>query len=272
MNWSVFLTRSLSAVVYVALMLLGLLYPDPMAILLLALGIQFLCIKEFFRLLEQIEPDLIIPSFWNGLIQMIALGFTLAVGFWNLLNPALWILWLLVPIFCFLWPALRMKQGWKVAQGSLAALFYVVPAMGALILMRGMHYALPLALVVFIWINDTMAYVVGSFIGKHPLSSISPKKTWEGTLGGAVLTLLVAAIWAWISPFEQQISGYVWLLLSFIAAFFGNLGDLFESKLKRMAGVKDSGGLMPGHGGALDRFDSLLMAFPPAAVLLYLLF
>ena len=111
-----------------------------------------------------------------------------------------------------------------------------------------------------IWINDTMAYIVGSFIGKTPLSPISPKKTWEGTIGGAFLCMVVVTL---VGYFALAMTDYVSLLVvSGIAAVIGTLGDLLESKLKRMAGLKDSGNFMPGHGGFLDRFDSLLLATP----------
>lgn len=110
-----------------------------------------------------------------------------------------------------------------------------------------------------IWMNDTMAYLVGSFIGKTPFSKISPKKTWEGTAGGAILTIVGAAVWGYYSPYYQMVD---WMALALCASVAGTAGDLFESKLKRLADVKDSGAMMPGHGGALDRFDSLLVATP----------
>jgi phosphatidate cytidylyltransferase len=113
-----------------------------------------------------------------------------------------------------------------------------------------------LTLIFSIWINDTMAYIVGSFIGKTPFSKISPKKTWEGTAGGAILCVIVMA-------FIGNALGLTYrdaACIAAIAAVAGTIGDLFESKLKRMAGVKDSGSFMPGHGGFLDRFDSLLFA------------
>lgn len=118
----------------------------------------------------------------------------------------------------------------------------------------------PCILVFSIWINDTMAYIVGSFIGKTPFSKISPKKTWEGTIGGAILAITTITL---VGYFAFALSNYIALIIiSAIAAIAGTAGDLLESKLKRMAGVKDSGSLMPGHGGFLDRFDSLLVAIP----------
>ena len=122
---------------------------------------------------------------------------------------------------------------------------------------------IPLAIIFSIWVNDTMAYIVGSIIGKTPLSKISPKKTWEGTVGGMILAMLVMGIIAWL------INAHVFetIIIAGIASITGTFGDLLESKLKRMANVKDSGTFMPGHGGFLDRFDSLLLAIP--AVWLY---
>lgn len=124
-------------------------------------------------------------------------------------------------------------------------------------------------LIVFgIWINDTMAYVVGSLIGKTPISKWSPKKTWEGTLGGMLLSVglinLMAAI-QWNVSWDM-------IAISFTVAIAGTIGDLYESRLKRLAGVKDSGSFMPGHGGFLDRFDSILFASPAVWVLCYLLY
>jgi phosphatidate cytidylyltransferase len=103
-----------------------------------------------------------------------------------------------------------------------------------------------------------MAYIVGSLIGKTPFSSISPKKTWEGTIGGAILAVAAVTLYNYFSN-DEFISA---LCISSITVVFGTIGDLFESKLKRLAGVKDSGSIMPGHGGFLDRFDSLLFASP----------
>ena len=120
---------------------------------------------------------------------------------------------------------------------------------------------IPCGLIFSIWINDTMAYLVGSWIGRTPFSSISPKKTWEGTIGGVILCVLIISLLGKL-PVASKISQLQWAFISFLAAIFGTLGDLFESKLKRIADIKDSGRIMPGHGGFLDRFDSLLVATP----------
>ncbi|HJV18387.1 MAG TPA: phosphatidate cytidylyltransferase [Sediminibacterium sp.] len=132
---------------------------------------------------------------------------------------------------------------------------------------NGPEWTLSMILIASIWINDTMAYLVGSLIGKTPLSPISPKKTWEGTAGGALLAVVVVTAGAhliWNFPVLPLV------LISATAAVTGTLGDLLESKLKRTAGVKDSGQIMPGHGGFLDRFDSLLIAAPAVWLVLYL--
>ncbi len=119
-------------------------------------------------------------------------------------------------------------------------------------------YTVSLLIVASIWINDTMAYIVGSLIGKTPFSKISPKKTWEGTAGGAILAVAVVGLIAWLIKFNVLHA----VCIASIAAVSGTMGDLLESKLKRLSGVKDSGQIMPGHGGFLDRFDSLLLAIP----------
>jgi phosphatidate cytidylyltransferase len=121
---------------------------------------------------------------------------------------------------------------------------------------------IPCAIIFSIWINDTMQYVVGSLIGKTPFSKISPKKTWEGTIGGAVLCVVVMGLLGYFLPVAQTLAVKHWIVIAAICAVFGTLGDLLESKIKRLAGVKDSGTFMPGHGGFLDRFDSLLVAAP----------
>ncbi len=113
---------------------------------------------------------------------------------------------------------------------------------------------------ILLWTNDTGAYIIGSLIGKHRLMErISPKKTWEGFFGGAVF----AAIAAWlISGWLGVVDTQGWVIISVIISVAGIYGDLIESMLKRSLGVKDSGTIMPGHGGFLDRFDSIVLSFP----------
>lgn len=119
-----------------------------------------------------------------------------------------------------------------------------------------------------IWINDTMAYLVGSLIGKTPLSSVSPKKTWEGTLGGIILAVCIISLAGKYIDAAKPVSALNWTMIALLSSVFGTLGDLIESKWKRSANIKDSGSFMPGHGGFLDRFDSLLMAATPVWIYL----
>lgn len=124
-----------------------------------------------------------------------------------------------------------------------------------------------LAIFIFIWVNDTGAYLVGSRWGKRRLApSISPKKSVEGSIGGLLLVLLSAVILRLL--LFPELSWLSILLIAAVVAVFGTIGDLFESSLKRQAGVKDSGKLIPGHGGILDRIDSLLLAVPAVYLLL----
>ena len=128
---------------------------------------------------------------------------------------------------------------------------------------------LPLSIFIFTWINDTGAYCTGTLFGKHRLfERISPKKSWEGSIGGGVFSIIAAIVMAHYFPF-MPIS--IWIGLALTVVIFGTLGDLTESLLKRTIGIKDSGNILPGHGGMLDRFDSTLMAVPVAVVYLYII-
>lgn len=111
-----------------------------------------------------------------------------------------------------------------------------------------------------IWVNDSFAYLVGTALGKHKMcASISPKKSWEGLIGGAVFAVIMGIVNAVLF---QAISMTNWIVIALITVAFGTLGDLFESKIKREIGAKDSGNILPGHGGFLDRLDSLLFVIP----------
>ena len=128
---------------------------------------------------------------------------------------------------------------------------------------------LPLSIFIFNWVNDTGAYCTGMLFGKHRLfERISPKKSWEGSIGGAAFSIAAALIMAHFFPFMGT---GTWIGLGLVTVIFGTWGDLTESLLKRTLGIKDSGNILPGHGGMLDRFDSTLMAVPAAVVYLYIL-
>jgi phosphatidate cytidylyltransferase len=183
-----------------------------------------------------------------------------------MLAGLLWNFWSFATLFTIIhfgcwYEFIRLMKkiyGSKYLLYSLSGLLYITLPILLLIHLRGQDrntilgdwgWMVPLGLILSIWINDTMAYLVGSWIGRTPLSTISPKKTWEGTIGGAVLCIAIMSLLGLTA-------------IAAIAAVFGTLGDLLESKLKRAANVKDSGAIMPGHGGFLDRFDSLLIATP----------
>lgn len=293
-NIATFKTRALTAIVFVAVMLAGLLY-NHWSFLALFSVIHFGCWIEYQKLVGLIDKDyqqigighkygVIILGwglmlwltdqrfsfgqtrlsvigwslFWVGLIAFILSELLLA----KKINPKLWAHSVLGLVYISVSWGLMMKLYGSFLPGIDAGI-----EMGAA--MEYYPWTIPVLLIASIWINDTMAYVVGSFIGKTPLSSISPKKTWEGTIGGAVLAV-VAVTWigTYLFPYPGPVMKTM-LIISLTAAIFGTLGDLFESKLKRLAGVKDSGHIMPGHGGFLDRFDSLLVATTVLWVLFY---
>jgi phosphatidate cytidylyltransferase len=131
-----------------------------------------------------------------------------------------------------------------------------------LVKMQGIEFSpgILIGFFLLLWTNDTGAYLVGSLIGKHRLfERISPKKSWEGLFGGLVLTVLVARLFSgWLGVADTA----GWMLIAVIVSLAGTVGDLLESMLKRSLGLKDSGNIMPGHGGFLDRFDSVVVAFP----------
>lgn len=133
------------------------------------------------------------------------------------------------------------------------------------------HYSpqMVISLLLITWFNDTAAYALGSRYGKRPFfPRLSPKKTWMGVIGGLFFALILALI---VSVFVTQLNWWQWLLLALVASVFGNVGDLFESMLKRSQNMKDSSNLLPGHGGFLDRFDAFIFSLPFSFLYLYLI-
>ena len=135
------------------------------------------------------------------------------------------------------------------------------------------YYLLPLSVFIFLWTSDTGAYCVGSLFGKHKLfPRISPAKSWEGSIGGGVLVLVAAFLVSLLDQNHGNLSGLntlQWLGLGLVVTISGTWGALVESLIKRTLGIKDSGTILPGHGGMLDRFDSSLLAIPASAVYIY---
>ncbi len=271
LNIQTFKTRALTAVIFVAVMMVGLLWNETAFFLLFSL-VHFGAWIEYQKLVEGFNPDYkkISPLHRYGIMLAgwcLLLVFTNNRIWYNLSEIGFWaglVLVIILPLVI-----LFEAKGALVKNLAYSAfgVLYISLALALLVGIRMLYGVesegrgdfgkyIALTLIFSIWINDTMAYIVGSFIGKTPFSKISPKKTWEGTVGGAILCVVVMA-------FIGKALGLSYVdaaVIAALAAIAGTFGDLFESKLKRMAGVKDSGSFMPGHGGFLDRFDSLLFA------------
>ena len=282
MNWTTFRTRTMTAVVFVIIMLLGMLWNEWSFFVLFSI-IHAGCWIEYHRLNQKILPSYInLHALYRAGLLFIGWGFC----FWmyrsaitHELFAKTGILLLAAGSFALITGTLlSLKAGIKSLAAGFIGLLYLSISFALLMHLRSGVISsdvlpavkwLPLLLIGAIWINDTMAYIVGSFIGKTPLSPISPKKTWEGTIGGIILSVAIGAISGFC--FFSPEAGKHFAFIAFIASVTGTLGDLLESKLKRMAGVKDSGHFMPGHGGFLDRFDSLLLAAPFVWVYIWLM-
>ena len=297
-NVQTFKTRTLTAIIFAAVMLLGLLWNHWSFFILFSI-IHFGCWIEYQKLVALIDSGYkeITPFHKNGVmlagwcLMLWFSGAEYAIGGMRLHEIGWW----LGLIIAFILPITELlftkNIQLKNIGHSFFGLIYISLSWGLLIDLYGfintelhvdfsdinvtsrsldyLPVIIPLAIIFSIWINDTMAYIVGSLIGKTPLSKISPKKTWEGTIGGILLCVIAIGLLfsniptALVMPgWHFEIPAYHWYIIAAIAATAGTFGDLLESKLKRLAGVKDSGSLMPGHGGFLDRFDSLLLAVP----------
>jgi phosphatidate cytidylyltransferase len=244
-------------VLFIGSMFLG---PEAFGISLLM--IYLLGLKELFGILQRRELATrwfrAVPGILLLLIVYAVFQFNLSL-FWFLLPPALWLI-----------TALR---GGVTLAGTLAFLWLAIPLSSffAIAWMEGpgYQYRLPLAIIALVWINDTFAYLSGSLLGKHKMTPIlSPGKTWEGFTGGILASLLSGWI---IWDISNIASLWAWFGISLLVCVLGLAGDLFESGLKRTVKVKNTGNLLPGHGGILDRFDSLLFAAPAVLILVVLI-
>ena len=299
-NFSVFKVRALSAIVFVLIMLAGLLFNN-WSYFALFLLIQVGCLYEYQKLMR-----IIFPSYnqiskmhqWGvlvvGLFMMTSLAPTdiiLPAAILQKLPPAYqgiglrWIGLKAMPVALVLMlvaDVFTRKADIRNISISFFGFIYISISLSLFYAIRGMflnsamsmffpniELMVPILVIVTVWVNDTMAYIVGSFIGRTPISPISPKKTWEGTIAGVILSVVILSTVA--GQFIPISTKYLYMI-TIVASVMGNLGDLFESKLKRLAGVKDSGSMMPGHGGFLDRFDSILFAGPFVWILLQFIF
>ena len=276
--------RAITGAVFVAIMVVGISFRPDVMILLFA-AITGLTIWEFTGLVNQSENVAV-----NRFISTAAgIYFFLAVaGYCSGLTPSAAFVPYLLTVVYLLVSELYLKQTNPInnwAYTMLSQMYIALPfSMINVLAFRStpdgnvtFEWLLPLSLFIFLWTNDTGAYCSGSLLGKHKLfPRISPGKSWEGSIGGAVFVMIAAAIIYFLNvgQTDGRVAGmplWQWLGLGLVVVVFGTWGDLVESLFKRTLGIKDSGNILPGHGGMLDRFDSSLMAIPAAVVYLYTL-
>ena len=277
-----FIVRTITAIIFVAVIVASFLRAETM-VLLFAL-VTGLTIWEFTGLVND-RPQVTV----NRMITTVAgvyLFFAMA-GFCSEIIPsAVFIPYLITLVYLMVaelylkhedpindWAYTMMTQLYIALPFSLlnALAFHLTPE-GEVIY----DPVLPLCMFVFLWINDAGAYICGSLLGKHKLfPRISPGKSWEGSIGGGILVMLIAASIPYLleqfSLLTVNYSPLQWAGLGLVIVVFGTWGDLIESLFKRTLGITDSGNVLPGHGGMLDRFDSSLLAIPAAVVYIYTL-
>lgn len=264
------ITRSITGIIYVGL-IVGAILAGPGWFYALALVLGILGISEFDRLANQERV-----SAATILLDIVGSASLITVFAARAVNPRL----LSIGIFCTLvYLVGRLVSQLYISDGnplrhyavSLMGQLYVALPIGILAALYSFSPAVVLVLFIMIWLNDTGAFCVGSLFGKHRLfERVSPKKSWEGFFGGLAFCLACGAVCFFCFPgvFRSMNLGEV-LGFATVVSVFGTWGDLVESLIKRAIGVKDSGRILPGHGGILDRVDSLLLVSP--AVMAYLL-
>ncbi|MES1214705.1 MAG: phosphatidate cytidylyltransferase [Bacteroidota bacterium] len=288
-NVQTFRTRTLTAAIFVVVMLAGLLINQWTFFILFSV-IHFGCWVEYQKLVGLIDKEYQQITSFHKYGVMIA-GWCIMLYFTNdaykIFGLRLHELgWWMGLIFVFILPITEILFAKTIQLKNIGhsffGLIYISLSWGLMMdLYKSINihfhdtmylvasYFIPFTIIISIWINDTMAYIIGSLIGKTTMSKISPKKTWEGTIGGIILSIGIASIVGFYFLHFGYFT-YHLMIIAAIASIAGTFGDLLESKLKRLAGVKDSGSIMPGHGGFLDRFDSLLLAVPFVWLYIYI--
>lgn len=257
-------TRGLTAIVFVAVMIFGLFFSSYSFILLMSIIIGG-CIWEFLSIACEKSILRMVVCIIGG----IAISICIATGNMfvspdNYLMHSFFILIFASILICILELSTHSKKPYQNISFAVFSLVYYSFFLSSVYFIsfeNGEHQAWKIfAIIALTWTNDTMAYMVGSQIGKNKMfPRISPNKTWEGTIGGIVFTLIVSMLFYYaIGVF----SPLIWLCIALLIGIFGTFGDLVESMLKRSLEVKDTGTLLPGHGGLLDRFDSLTLHLP----------
>ncbi|MBR1548073.1 MAG: phosphatidate cytidylyltransferase [Prevotella sp.] len=275
------IVRTITGIIFVAAVVCSFMRPEAMVLLFCL--VTGLTVWEFAGLVNQ-RPNVSINRFISTIAAMY---FFLAMTYFNSglyggsAKSVVFIPYLITVIYLLI-SELYLRQPDPVADWSYTMLsqMYIALPMSLLNVLAftatphgqvAYNWLLPLSVFVFLWVNDSGAYCVGSLLGRHKLfPRISPGKSWEGSIGGAVFVL--AAAWA-VSEYLDgtMLTMPEWLGLGLVVVVFGTWGDLVESLFKRTLGIKDSGNILPGHGGMLDRFDSSLMAIPAAVVYIYTL-
>ena len=272
-----FVKRAITGVLFVAI-LVGCILFDSLSFGILFIIISGLTIFEFGQLVNMRVDGVNV----NKNITMLggAYLFMAIMGFCNDTDSKIFLPYVLLLLYLMISELYLKKENpvlnW--AYSMLSQLYIGLPfaLLNVLAFQYDPRYSLatynpilPLSIFIFLWLSDTGAYCVGSLIGKHRLfERISPKKSWEGSIGGGVIAIGASFALAHYFPFMSM---WEWAGLALVVVVFGTWGDLTESLFKRQLHVKDSGTILPGHGGMLDRFDSSLMAIPAAVVYLYAL-
>lgn len=268
MNLKNIIIRSLSGAIYVALIVLGVITTN-WAFIIFATLLTFLGIREFLKMTKSDGSNL---NLWVDIIGSTSLvafgGYTYLIQGLSILNVAIVLLaYFLLRLIIQLYNKKESPIS-SLAYSIFAFLYIVVPmlSMGAI---YTQSQSLLLLIFVMIWLNDTGAFLVGCTIGKHRLfERISPKKSWEGFWGGMAFSVLSGIAYYYFIEQVNDLPFYI--VMGVVVSIFATFGDLVESMFKRSVGVKDSGNLIPGHGGILDRVDSLLFVLPSTALLLYI--